>query len=1230
MDIERLAGTKLGNYEIETLLGRGGMGVVYKARQVNLDRTVALKILPPDFGSEPSFVKRFEREARAVAKFNHPNIVQIYDISEDRGLYFFSMEYVEGQTLDELLKKKTVLSADEAIRIITEVALALEHAHQRKITHRDIKPANIFLDSKGNVKVMDFGLATVADARSKLTRPGMLVGTVAYMSPEQCQGEELDHRTDIYSLGVVLYEMLTGVTPFTADTTVGLIYKIVYEGPVEVSSLNPDVPSGLYTILSRAMAKKKDARYASISQFLTDISTFKALQVGEKLPEKRPTGTRLIPMPALGEKVMPLVGERTPFVGRKSERAELHRFLGRASLGQGSLVMIGGEAGVGKTRLTDEIMTDALAEGFLCLVGHCYEMQGGQPYMPFVEIVESAARMVKSKTFLEMLGESAPEVAKLVPDLRRKFPNKIPPPAELPPEQEQRYIFNGVVDFLERFAQAQPLLLVLEDLHWAGESTALLVQHIARHLGRMPILLIVTYRDTELAVSLPLAGLMANLLRQHLGRNIALRNFLEAEVADMLQRWSGQEPPVSLVKLILDLTEGNAFLVEETVKHLADQEKLFDQEGQWRTDLSLDEADTPRGVRLVLRHRIQRVSKQCLETLTAAAAVGRVVGSKLLEQLVDVDEDTFLDSVEEAERAQLVKSTTQTEDVKFIFSHELIRQALVSDISVLRRQRLHLRVAETIEKLHADRLNEYAAQLAYHLKKAGALADPQKTVHYLRLAGERVYGMGALTEAIEFYKNALSYSIADEIQAEIRCKLGSALNALGRTDEALNEWRTALTLYEQLNKPEEVGNACSEIAPRLLWASRFQEALEISNRGLAALGDRINAARCVLLAAAAHVLAYVPAVGYELPNTMFAEALGMAEKLGEKQLEGPILYRKAMFHRNYWQGPEETECALRSAELLRAGNKPLDTSNALLAAEWGLIGIGRLEEAARVERELEAFTPKTGAEFNRCVLDLYECLREVVGTGDLERLETRISTALKESLSLQWSWIYMDYVLLGWAQFWRGKWELAEKNFRKAVELMDPRAEGFIGYLISPLLVFLASAGRRDEALALMEERKNLLPSAGQPNTLGAWTMLVGAVEALAILGKDDEAARLYPLAREAVATGNLLSPSCASLVQTIAGIAASAAREWDSAEEHFGIALKQAHELPHVIEQAGVRRWHAHMLVERGGRGDLDKALKLLREATELYQKLEMPKHMGMAQGLMEKIESMKDSQPG
>jgi tetratricopeptide (TPR) repeat protein len=456
--------------------------------------------------------------------------------------------------------------------------------------------------------------------------------------------------------------------------------------------------------------------------------------------------------------------------------------------------------------------------------------------------------------------------------------------------------------------------------------------------------------------------------------------------------------------------------------------------------------------------------------------------------------------------------------------------------------------------------------------------------------------MGASAEAADFYTEALSIDMPDRVRAEIHYKAGLAFAVRGLFDEALDNWRKALSIYEELNEPESIGDICSEISRTLLWGSRNREAFEIVNKGMSILGDSVSASRSLMMAASGHVYSYLPEQGYDTPNAMFEQALAMAETLGEKELEGLVLCREAMFHRNYWQGSEVVECAQRSLEILRKGNKPFDTANALLAAEWGLMHVGRLAEATAMESELEGFAPKSGAELNRSMLDIYQCLRRVIIDGDLERFETRIAEALEECIQLRWSYIYLDYSCLGTAQFWRGNWELAEETFRKA------------SVLLARFVVIPAYMGKRDKALQVLSKIK----------------------KASATLEQYDDAAALYPLAQEAVATGNLIQPFCSGLVQTTAGIAAAAGKLWERAEEHFETALRQAHEIPHVIEQPEVRRWYARMLMKTGTLGDLDRAHQLLKEAIELYEKIKMPKHIAMAQNLMERVESMKTAQPG
>jgi serine/threonine-protein kinase len=265
---------RIGHYRIVAELGRGGMGIVYKAHEESLNRFVAIKVLGEHLTEDPDHVERFLREARSAASLNHPNIVQIYAVSEDDGRHFFAMEYVSGRSLQQILRSSGPLDPIQVARIALQTASGLRAAHEQGIIHRDIKPANLLIDERGLVKIADFGLALVTGGVSRLTATGMFMGTPGYLSPEQCLDQDPDHRTDIYSLGVTLYEALSGKVPFTADSPLALLRQIVEVEPPDLGELKPDVDPELRTIVARMMAKDRDLRVSSCAELIGGLERF--------------------------------------------------------------------------------------------------------------------------------------------------------------------------------------------------------------------------------------------------------------------------------------------------------------------------------------------------------------------------------------------------------------------------------------------------------------------------------------------------------------------------------------------------------------------------------------------------------------------------------------------------------------------------------------------------------------------------------------------------------------------------------------------------------------------------------------------------------------------------------------------------------------------------------------------------------------------------------------------
>jgi serine/threonine protein kinase len=261
-----MIGRTISHYKVVSKLGEGGMGVVYLAEDTKLDRQVALKFLPPGLAAREDTRKRFVQEAKAASSLDHPNICTIFEINETpEGQMFISMPYYDGETLQERIARGPV-PVDEAVDIVHQLASGLAEAHTEGIVHRDIKPGNILLRSNGQVKIVDFGLAKLA-TETRLTKTGSTLGTVAYMSPEQARGDEIDGRSDLFSLGVVFYELLTGRLPFRGDHGAAIVYSILHTDPEPLATHRDDMPAGLQEVVSRALAKDAGERYQTAGEF---------------------------------------------------------------------------------------------------------------------------------------------------------------------------------------------------------------------------------------------------------------------------------------------------------------------------------------------------------------------------------------------------------------------------------------------------------------------------------------------------------------------------------------------------------------------------------------------------------------------------------------------------------------------------------------------------------------------------------------------------------------------------------------------------------------------------------------------------------------------------------------------------------------------------------------------------------------------------------------------------
>jgi AAA ATPase domain len=377
------------------------------------------------------------------------------------------------------------------------------------------------------------------------------------------------------------------------------------------------------------------------------------------------------------------------------------------------------------------------------LIGRCSE-QEAVPLLPFVEILEASVEAAEAADDLRrVVGDEGPELARMLPRVRRMIPD-LPQAQELEARAARRVLFESVCNFLARCAHERPALIVVEDLHWADASTLDLFSHISQHHAEIPMLLIGTHRSSESDLGPALAQLLEDLVRGRMATQLGLTGLSASDVAAMLKGLSGQAPPPAVVAEFTAETDGNPFFIEELFRHLAEEHRLYDSAGRYTTNLKIEELEVPRNVRLVVGRRFARLGEATRRILGAAAVIGRSFTLELLEAATDVKAAELLDDLDEAARIGLVRSSRDYPDARSEFSHELIRQVVLGHLSGARRQRLHLEVANAIERQYSLSLQDHYAELANHYSQS---SDTAKAAYYLCLAGRRALESSAHAEA---------------------------------------------------------------------------------------------------------------------------------------------------------------------------------------------------------------------------------------------------------------------------------------------------------------------------------------------------------------------------------------------------------------------------------------------------------------------------------------------------
>lgn len=832
-----------GRYRLDSQIGHGGMGVVYRATDLELHRTVAVKVISEN--STDDARRRLIREARAAAALNHPHIVSVYDFGEANGLPFFVMELVEGPSLGD----KPPTGLPKIVEIGLQICAALEHAHANKIIHRDLKPDNVLVSTTGqSVKLADLGLALPGQG-ARISHAGVVLGTPSYMAPEQALGREVDARTDLYALGVLLYELTTGRVPFKGDDPLTVLSQHVHAPVVPPRVLRPDLPRGLELLILRLLEKNPEAR------FQTAAETASALR-------------RAFDQPAIDdEEAAPAVAildalSRGRLVGRATELAEVRQLWQRALDGQGHAVLLSGEPGAGKTRLAREVTIQAAVDGAVVLTGGCYEYEATTPYLPFVEAFR---RWVREQTDDEKLraalGDDAPQIAKLAPEIEKRL-GPFPARAELPPHEERLLFFDAVAHVFSNSARTKGLLFYADDLHWADRGTLWLLGHLLRNLRDERVLIVGCYRETELDRAHPLARALLDWNRERLITRITLRRFGEQETNAQLSTLLGEEVSAEFGEAVHRETEGNPFFVEEVLKALIEQGSVRRESGRWKR-CEVGDLVIPQSVKEAIANRLDRVSEQTNEVLRIGAVMGKTFSFDELQATAEnISEDALLDALDESTTAQLINSSGSE---SFTFTHDKIREVLYEELNPIRRRRLHRHAAEGLERRGGTTACA-VERLAYHYIQAGdyehgltyakrAAAEAEKVfaideviAAYSRardcaealglveeqLSLEESIGKtyllhGDLIPAGEHFVRAMALTSDPHVRARLQTEAAASLVTTG-DQRGLQYLQEALKVLDPVKEPLETANALSNEARFHHLAARHEKAIELLKR----------------------------------------------------------------------------------------------------------------------------------------------------------------------------------------------------------------------------------------------------------------------------------------------------------------------------------------------------------------------------------------------------------------
>jgi len=844
-------GQTLLHYRITSKIGAGGMGEVYKAEDTKLARTVAIKVLPPDISQDAVPRRRFVQEAQSASVLNHPHIVTIYAIEECEGLHFIVMEFVEGQTLKSLIHLEGAMPLTRLLTVGLQAADALDAAHSVNLIHRDIKSANILINSRGQTKILDFGLAKFvrpispvdydAPTLANLTNEGTVLGTAAYMSPEQTRGETLDGRSDIFSLGCVLYEAATRLMAFSGPSVLSIMHEVASVEPQAPSRLRPELPPEFDLIIERALAKDRERRYQTAGEMAQSLKTLLNSLSG----------------PWMGGPIVydqDLIDSNpAKFVGRSPELNRLGGFLQQAIDGAGTVVFITGEPGIGKTSLSDEFLRRARARfpGLSIARGRCVEQYGtGEAYLPFLEAMGSLLDGPTRERLASIMRTSAPTWCSQLPAAFASTGAIERLQQETIGATKER-MMRELGDALSLYATTSPVVLLLEDLHWADFSSVDLLRHLCQRITKQRVMIAGTFRPEDIErTNHPLKSYKAEMQTHKLCEEIALDSLSTDHIQDYLNATFAPNNFADDFAAHIHLrTEGHPLFATNLLQYMQERGDIAKTNEHWSLSRPLAEIrlEAPESIRSMISKKVDSLDEQERKILQYASVEGQEFLSTIVAALVGVDEVDLEEQFARIEKLHRLIETLEEEELpdgtlttRYRFSHALYQNFLYEALVNKRRVMLHLQAGEELSRRYGTRALQISTQLALHFERG---RDFGRAVEYLIHAGDNASRLYANAEAADHYTRALA--LAKKLPAESQTdvittlygKRGATNMALSRFAESVDDYNAMLKQQAVIDSPEKRAAGLNALATTLFFShqvdemqARVNDALEASKR----------------------------------------------------------------------------------------------------------------------------------------------------------------------------------------------------------------------------------------------------------------------------------------------------------------------------------------------------------------------------------------------------------------